>query len=98
MCSGVAWVVDVKKIDAKMEVLEVASIGRTTERADSSEKNIIIIYLNGGCRFCCGCAADNRDLRGGAMCQRFNSPVGFGMFFAFLRCFYNFLLTDLIEK
>ena len=45
MCSGVAWVVDVKKIDAKMEVLEVASIGRTTERADSSEKNIINTWM-----------------------------------------------------
>ena len=35
---------------------------------------------------------------GGVIDQRFNSSVESGTLLLFLRCFYNFLLTDLIEK
>jgi hypothetical protein len=59
---GVAWGATT---DAEMVVFEVALISNAAEYADCYEENIIIIYLNGGCRFCCGCAVDNRDLREG---------------------------------
>jgi hypothetical protein len=89
---------DNAKFNAEMVVPVVALNGGTTKSADCGKENIIIEYLNGGCRFCWGYAADNRDLRGGTIDQRFNSSLGFGTLLLFLRCFVNFLLTDLIEK
>jgi hypothetical protein len=50
-----------------MVVPEIALIGRATKRAECDQENIIIVYLNGGCRFCWGNAADNRDLKGGRL-------------------------------
>jgi hypothetical protein len=58
---------DDAKFDAEMVVPVVVLIGGTTKSADCYRENIIIEYLNGGCRFCWGYAADNRDLKGGSV-------------------------------
>ena len=87
MGPGLLGRADDAKFDAEMVVPEVALIGRTTKRADCDQENIIIVYLNGGCRFFWDCAADNRDLTGEPIDQRFNSSVGSGTFGLFLRSF-----------
>ena len=67
MGPGLLGRADDAKFDAEMVVPEVALIGRTTKRADCDQENIIIVYLNGGCRFFWDYAADNRDLKGGRL-------------------------------